>query len=51
MGNQFYIKEHKTVLKYGIENILDTTYSTYADWNNIPRQGRNFFVNLSYILQ
>lgn len=51
MGNQFYIKEHETVLKYGIENILDTTYSTYADWNNIPRQGRNFFVNLSYILQ
>lgn len=50
LGNVFYIKNNKMVFKYGIENILDTNYSTYADWNNIPRQGRNFYMNVSYIL-
>ncbi|MGE5944939.1 MAG: TonB-dependent receptor plug domain-containing protein [Flavobacteriales bacterium] len=50
LGNIFYINNNKTLLKYGIENILDTNYSTYADWNNIPRQGRNFYLNLSLIL-
>ncbi|MDR2774863.1 MAG: hypothetical protein LBC19_09000 [Tannerella sp.] len=33
-------------LKAGIENVFDTYYSTYADWNNIPRRGRNIFINL-----
>ncbi|WP_308993157.1 TonB-dependent receptor [Mariniflexile litorale] len=50
LGNILYIKEHKLVLKYGIENILDANYSTYADWNNIPRQGRNIYINLSYLI-
>ncbi|MEO8934053.1 MAG: TonB-dependent receptor [Xanthomarina sp.] len=50
LGNIFYIKEHKMVVKYGIENILNTYYSTYADWNNFPRQGRNFYVNVSYVM-
>ncbi|WP_178987271.1 TonB-dependent receptor plug domain-containing protein [Winogradskyella schleiferi] len=50
LGNAFYGKKGKTILKYGIENILDSNYSTYADWNNIPRQGRNFYINLSYII-
>ena len=49
LGHAFYGKNGKTILKYGIENILDANYSTYADWNNIPRQGRNFYVNLSYV--
>lgn len=33
-------------LKSGVENLFDTYYSTYSDWRNIPRKGRNFFVNL-----
>ena len=33
-------------LKAGIENLFDRNYSTYADWNNIPRKGRNLFINL-----
>ena len=33
-------------LKSGIENLFDAYYSTYADWKNIPRKGRNFFVNI-----
>ena len=49
-GNVFYVKEDKFIIKYGIENILDSNYSTYADWNNIPRRGRNFYMNLSFIL-
>lgn len=49
LGHVFYNKLGKTVLKYGVENIMDAYYSTYADWNNIPRQGRNFYINLSYI--
>ncbi|GGW58912.1 iron complex outermembrane receptor protein [Winogradskyella epiphytica] len=48
-GNAFYGKLGKTILKYGIENILDANYSTYADWNNFPRQGRNFYINLSLV--
>ena len=50
LGNEFYIKQNKLIFKYGIENILDTKYSSYADWNNIPRQGRNFYINVSAIL-
>ncbi|WCO00677.1 TonB-copper family protein [Psychroserpens ponticola] len=50
-GNVIYAKESKFVLKYGIENLLDTEYSTFSDWNNIPRQGRNFYMNLSVVLQ
>ena len=50
-GNMFYSQLGKTVLKYGVENILDSYYSTYADWNNIPRQGRNFYINLSFVFK
>lgn len=49
LGNAFYGKVGKTILKYGVENILDANYSTYADWNNIPRPGRNVYLNLSYV--
>ncbi len=50
-GYKFYINNDNIVLKTGIENILNTHYSTYSDWKNIPRMGRNIFVNLSYILK
>ena len=50
LGNIAYIKKAKMIFKYGVENLLDANYSTYADWNNIPRQGRNFYVNASYII-
>ena len=30
----------------GVENILDNYYSTYADWGNIPRMGRNIFTSV-----
>ncbi|HRG17839.1 MAG TPA: TonB-dependent receptor [Flavobacterium lutivivi] len=49
-GYKFSINKIKIIAKTGVENMLDTYYSTYTDWNNIPRQGRNFFVNLGFSL-
>lgn len=39
-------KNQNLNVKAGIENILDTYYTTFSDWNRIPRPGRNFYVNL-----
>lgn len=50
LGNEFKLFTNKLVLKYGVENLFDTHYSSYADWNNIPRKGRNFFINTSLVL-
>ncbi len=36
------------VMKAGVENILDTYYSTFADWAGIPRMGRNLYGNLIF---
>jgi iron complex outermembrane receptor protein len=46
-GYSFAFEKTKWSLRLGIENILDTNYSTYSDWNNIPRKGRNFFLNVT----
>lgn len=37
-------------LKMGVENLLDKTYSTYADWNKIPQKGRNIYANITFEL-
>ncbi|WP_417937760.1 MULTISPECIES: TonB-dependent receptor plug domain-containing protein [Flagellimonas] len=42
----FTLNTYKTVLQVGAENVLNQYYSTYADWGNIPRMGRNFFTSL-----
>ncbi|SDS86902.1 TonB-dependent receptor plug domain-containing protein [Winogradskyella sediminis] len=42
----FKIKDYRTVIQVGAENILNEYYSTYADWGNIPRMGRNIFTSL-----
>ena len=34
-------------IRGGIENLLDTRYSAYSDWNNIPQKGRNVYLNLT----
>ncbi len=47
-GKRFFINENDLFVKAGIENILDTYYSSYTDWNNIPRMGRNFYLTISY---
>ncbi|KAA6300484.1 MAG: hypothetical protein EZS26_003374 [Candidatus Ordinivivax streblomastigis] len=45
-GYSFKINKCIFNLQSGVENLFDTHYSTYSDWKNIPRKGRNFFVNL-----
>lgn len=40
------IKRHTLAFKAGVENILDSYYTTFADWNRIPRMGRNFYLNI-----
>jgi iron complex outermembrane receptor protein len=47
-GYSFVIEKVKIDVKSGIENIFDTYYSTFSDWNNIPRKGRNFFLNVAF---
>jgi iron complex outermembrane recepter protein len=47
-GYVFLIEEHRLYLRAGIENLADTYYSTFSDWNNIPRKGRNFYVNVTF---
>lgn len=49
-GKRFFLKDGDLFLKTGVENIFDTHYSSYTDWNNIPRMGRNFYVTLSYAI-
>ncbi|WEK35972.1 MAG: hypothetical protein P0Y53_00540 [Candidatus Pseudobacter hemicellulosilyticus] len=44
-GYKFKLGQQSLLLKAGAENLLDRRYSTFADWNRIPRMGRNIFVN------
>ena len=47
-GYKFVLPGSLLYTKLGIENLLDAFYTTYADWNKIPRMGRNIFLNLNY---
>ena len=49
-GYQFNFGKTKLLAKAGVENVFDKYYTTYADWNQIPRAGRNFFLNLNFSL-
>ncbi|HLW61801.1 MAG TPA: TonB-dependent receptor [Flavobacterium sp.] len=42
----FFINNVRSTVQVGAENILNEHYSTYADWGNIPRMGRNIFTSL-----
>ncbi|AUC86707.1 TonB-dependent receptor [Polaribacter sp. ALD11] len=42
----FKIQDYKMVFQVGAENLFNEYYSTYADWGNIPRMGRNIFTSL-----
>lgn len=35
----------RITLKTGVENLFDRKYRTFADWNKIPRMGRNIYLN------
>ncbi|MFB9076671.1 TonB-dependent receptor [Flavobacterium procerum] len=42
----FKINKVQSTVQVGAENLLNEYYSTYADWGNIPRMGRNIFTSL-----
>lgn len=44
----FRFSNTTTTLQVGAENLLNQYYSTYADWGNIPRMGRNIFTALKF---
>lgn len=46
LGYKFPLEKTKIKINSGVENILDANYTTYTDWKNIPRMGRNIFINL-----
>lgn len=48
LAKAFTFEKTNLTAKIGAENVLDTYYSTYSDWNNIPRMGRNVFFNLKF---
>ena len=50
LGKTFNFNNDLMYTKIGMENIFDKKYSTYSDWKNIPRMGRNFFVTVSYAI-
>ncbi len=50
LGKSFDFNNDLLVAKMGVENIFDERYSTFSDWKNIPRMGRNFHVTLSYTI-
>lgn len=49
-GYSFLLSNQKMSLQAGVENILDKNYTTFSDWNGLPRMGRNFFLNVNYAL-
>ena len=47
-GYKFTFEKSKMILNTGVENMFDANYTTYTDWKNLPRMGRNIFVNLMF---
>ena len=48
LNKTFEFENQKLHLNVGVENIFDKNYSTFSDWNTLPRMGRNLFVNLVF---
>ncbi len=44
----YKIPQTKINLEVGVENLFDRYYSTYADWKNFPRMGRNIHIGVDY---
>ncbi len=48
IGKRLFLRNGDLFVKAGVENILDTYYSSYTDWKNIPRMGRNMYLSISH---
>jgi iron complex outermembrane receptor protein len=47
---QLAVSNWQLAIRFGIENLFDKHYTTYADWCDIPQKGRNIYINLSFEL-
>ncbi|MGB0402682.1 MAG: TonB-dependent receptor plug domain-containing protein [Salibacteraceae bacterium] len=48
-GYEFSFSEFKKLnIRGGIENLFDQYYYKHLDWGNVPRPGRNFYLNLGF---
>ncbi|TRZ42921.1 TonB-dependent receptor plug domain-containing protein [Robertkochia solimangrovi] len=50
IGKQLSLFDQPVYVKGGVENVFDESYTTFSDWNNIPRMGRNVFFSLKYTI-
>lgn len=48
-GYQFYIRNVRSEIQLGCENIFDRVYHEHLDWGNIPRPGRNVYVTYKLV--
>jgi len=46
----FSIFNFQSSIRFGVENLFDKQYATYADWNHIPQKGRNIYMNLTFAI-
>lgn len=47
LGYVWEREKYRAEIRLGADNLLDRQYSTYADWKNFPRMGRNFMLTSS----
>lgn len=47
VGYVWELGKYRAEVRLGADNLLDRQYSTYADWKNFPRMGRNFMLTSS----
>ena len=47
---QLSVLSSQLSVRFGVENLFDKQYATYADWNHIPQKGRNIYMNLTFEL-
>src|SRR5690606_38914736 len=47
-GYRFRFNKMNLILNAGVENVFDRYYTTFADWNRVPRMGRNIFTGLIF---
>jgi len=45
---QLSVLNSQLSVRFGVENLFDKHYATYADWNHIPQKGRNIYMNLTF---
>src|SRR5690606_11317740 len=48
LGKRFSLAGDSLLVRAGVGNLFDRSYSTYSDWNNSLRMGRNVHMSLSY---